>query len=234
MIAKEVRTMKRALLALGLVVALTSMVSLALPSGARADQIGLGGANGTITFTSNGDGTLSFSTGGFTVSFPLATFQSPNGTVQDAGSAILGPMNGGTGLESNGDFSITSGGTENFNFSSTTDADALSGTITWAGIKDDTTTPMFDISSFLNIASSSGDPQFTTDFPVGRLAEIDMTISGPTTLTALADGSAGTKGTYNFSSGELHAVPEPATFILLGAGLLALGLIGFRKKMFNS
>ena len=47
-------------------------------SAANADMIGIGGATGSITFTSNGNGTISFSTAGFT-STGLTTFQSPPG-----------------------------------------------------------------------------------------------------------------------------------------------------------
>ena len=221
--------MKRLCLALAVV----AVVALAaLPQIARADEIGIGGAAGTISFTSNGDGTLSFSTSGFTAGSPLATFQSPTGTPQDSGGATFGAMSGTTGVESLGIFPLT-GVTESFTFTSGTDSDVLAGTITWVGIKDGTTSPQFDVNSTLSVTSVSGDSTFVNDFPKGSTAEVDFTIANPTsglTLTDLAGKTAGTSESFSFSAGQVTPVPEPGTLALFGSGLIGVaGLI--RRKL---
>lgn len=215
-----------------LIVAALAAGPLLAMSAAHADEISLGGSSATMSFTSAGTGTISFTSGGFSGS---ANFESPTGTVLSTGTFTLGALSGSAGPESGGVFPITSGGTDTFTYKDGTNS--LTGTATFAGIKDGTANPQFDVGSTISITASSGSSTFTSDFKTGGTAEIDFTLGGVSpTLATIATASGGGSTSGFFSSGEVMPttttkVPEPGSLTLFGTALLGIGLFfGLRRS----
>jgi hypothetical protein len=199
----------------------------------NADEIGLGAGTGGMEFGPNGSGGLDVSSpAGIVIAAPLATFQSPTGTVVDSGSASFSSFLGATtGPESGGVFMFTSISPVTFQYTGA--VDSLTGTVTWAGIKDNGTTPEFDVGSTLLVTSSTGDPTFLADFPVGSLAEIDITISLEDSLSYVAAQPYEFVEDDEFSSGKIvpntSSVPEPNMLIPLAVAMLGLVWLRFKS-----
>lgn len=200
---------------------------------AKADLINMGASPDTITFTGNGNGTLDFSTTTFNLTG--ANFQSPTGNITLTGTATLAVNAGTTGAESGGIFPIVSGGTGTFSFDDGA-GDTMAGNLTWAGIKDGTSSPQFDDNTLLNVTSVTGtNVAFRHDIFVGLQAPIDFTVNfgDNKTLTNLAAGS--TSDTATFSSGEV-VVPAPPighglpVALAVGGLLFGAGLLQRNKK----
>jgi hypothetical protein len=114
------------------------------------------------------------------------------------------------------------GSTLNFRFDM--GSSTLGGTIQLTLLKDGTSAPQF-----IGVMTvTSGTDMFAS--LIGSKLNFDMTVnlgSNPT-VDAVFSGGQGATTSGTISSGEFVPVPEPASMVLLGSGLLALG--GFARK----
>lgn len=203
---RQIRVVLLAVLAIGL----CSMTA------AAQSQITLSNnSSGSITFQGDGGGSVAVSTSGLS---GLAFF----GT--DIGTYTLGTASFNAGPMAAQLFPTS--GTEAFSFSAA-DGDALTGTVTWNVIQDNTATPKFF--GTLNITTvAAGDAAFASTFSAGGANEIDFittALSAGPTLDNVANFAL--TATAGVQSGAVLA-PEPGSMLLLGSGLLSVA--GFLRR----
>jgi hypothetical protein len=195
-------------------VVLLAVVAMGLCSitAAAQSQITLSNSSGgPITFTGDGFGSVAVSIGS------SLTGQAFFGS--DIGTYTLGTASFNAGPVAANLFPTS--GTEAFSFSAA-DGDALTGTVTWNVIQDNTSTPKFFGTLNITTVAAGSDAAFTSNFSAGGANEIDFittALSAGPTLDNVANLAL--TATAGVQSGAVLA-PEPGSMLLLGSGLLSV------------
>jgi len=189
---------------------------------ASAETISLGQTSQNWLFTANGGGFVNVSTNGSATSGP-ATFDGDSGAYMLGSSTtsfIIGP-------ESMNRFPAGANSVP-FVYQSLSDADRLTGTVTFSFLQDGTPTPKFFGTMLVNTVT--GDAAFMAAFMTGQIFNINVTtlaLSGSNTLESVA---AGARASAPIGSGSVSPIPLPGALLLFATGLGALGLLGWRRK----
>ena len=221
--------MRKILLALSVLVAMTAAVSTATAQ----NQITLDGSSNSMTFTGTGGGNWTLSlpsvglkdtgVGGGTLLTPGCTPSTPCAfdITQPTGVTITGTE---TGTGSNV-WNITQSGALDFSFG--TGGSLLTGTLQLVDLTQTGATGSFNDDLTVNLAITGG----SVASILGPSAILDITIDFAKTkgvAGVLGNLTSGQTLKANISDGELTPTAEPVSMVLVGSGLLLLG--GFVRR----
>jgi hypothetical protein len=222
--------MRRLLVVLSVLVFLTSAVSTATAQ----NTITLGGSTAAVTFTGTGGGNWTLSLGtltGTAEGFGIFTSgPAPYSITQAATTTITGTLTSKTATSAT--WSITQSAPLKFSYG--TGGSLLTGNLELVNLSVSGKTGNFDTTLEVDLTDLGGSlaPLFSS---VGAKVQLTIQYKGSGTLLAALEGlGTGTLSTgLALSGGEILRTPEPASMLLVGAGLLVLGTL-FRRRRRNA
>lgn len=248
--------MRKRILATGSFLSTLLLVLSNSPAIAQS-RIGLGNSSQRVSFTSAGSNAVDVALGSCSAD--------PINGINYGGSCTLSSGTPGTFGGDSGNWSITTstngdapimiydsvggvmpvmsvnmdGATSTFTWTSTSDSDSLTGTITWQTASDNANQP--HLAGTMTVTSVSGQADFTSLFPVGSTQHVDITLAPLSCPPSIPVGSCNRNDLFAasgytlgsaVSSGEVLVTqtPEPSSALLFGLGLLSVGLVLRRRR----
>ncbi len=228
------------------IIAACLLLALGAISATVQSQITLTNSSQNVTFTA----TSTFPSASANVALGSCSSTTFTGTCTLSGSTLFGSdigtytfttttssaftISSSSAVQTVWPFTTPGGATSTFSYSAA-DGDSLTGTVSWTTANNGSGNPHLD--GTITVTSRSGDMAFTSAFPVSSVSNFDLLLSKltctpsitPCTVEQLfVNGSGSASATV--SSGQVPAMPEPGSMLLLGSGLLVAGSFLRRRR----